>query len=380
MRMEGTACDNEFDRGRCAHSAATTLGAVALLAACAFLASGGLQSQAQPKPVTPAGCHWKTLTHATDCGTEPAPDERNVQYTGFQPNVDRSASTCPNTTLLGSERCLPHFLLIGAQKSGTSTIAELMAQHPQIVPPKRKELLFYMPDLSAQRFGQTGRAAALCHPFTVQVRNYLEEFGNVTPALYQRTGQITGEWSATYLACACCAFAAHSFTPKAKLIAILRHPIDRALSRYHEQRFFLTHFRKPVEVFNLRWPDFVAHYLTEFKRCAPRVLDDEFGDGAEGNFGQIVASDLDCSFANTAAFAVIGWSRYAPQLKPWLAAFGSSALLVLYTSDLRSDPARLLQQVEGHLGLAPFSYQNVNATYNGEIEMQIMILHLAAAC
>jgi len=259
-----------------------------------------------------------------------------------------------------ASRCLPHFLLIGAQKSGTSTISELMSQHPQIVLPKRKELLFYMPDLSVEKYGTKSTAIANCHPSKRQKRLYLERFGKVTPALYHNSGQITGEWSATYLACACCAFAAHSFTPKAKLIAILRHPIDRALSRYHEQQYFLKRAGESHELFSLRWPQFVDHYLSEVRECRPHAAS---GNGDDRN----ASSDLDCPFANTAAYAVIGWSRYAPQLEPWISAYGHKAILVLYTDDLKTDPGLTMRRIEEHVDILPFSgYQHVNASYNGK--------------
>ena len=37
----------------------------------------------------------------------------------------------------------PGFLVIGVQKCGTSTLAAHMTEHPQVLPPTKKELLFF---------------------------------------------------------------------------------------------------------------------------------------------------------------------------------------------------------------------------------------------
>jgi len=56
-------------------------------------------------------------------------------------------SSCDEFELHGDPRCRPTFLLIGAQKSGTSTVAMLMAQHPQVrasppnAPPPKKRVV-----------------------------------------------------------------------------------------------------------------------------------------------------------------------------------------------------------------------------------------------
>ena len=47
-----------------------------------------------------------------------------------------------------SLRVLPDFLIVGAQKSGTSSLHAYLEEHPQLVaPPHRKELHFFGQDL-----------------------------------------------------------------------------------------------------------------------------------------------------------------------------------------------------------------------------------------
>ena len=40
-------------------------------------------------------------------------------------------------------RALPNFIIIGAQKSGTSSLFSYLSQHPQLVPSYKKEVHFF---------------------------------------------------------------------------------------------------------------------------------------------------------------------------------------------------------------------------------------------
>src|SRR5262245_31914907 len=42
-----------------------------------------------------------------------------------------------------AERALPDFIVIGAQKSGTSSLYSYLRQHPQVAPPVHKEIYYF---------------------------------------------------------------------------------------------------------------------------------------------------------------------------------------------------------------------------------------------
>ena len=66
-------------------------------------------------------------------------------------------------------------------------------------------------------------------PYCVAAQGYLANFPPT------KGTRVTGEWSATYLQCWCCAPAAKAALPSARIIVILRDPIERAHSRFKEQ-------------------------------------------------------------------------------------------------------------------------------------------------
>lgn len=48
--------------------------------------------------------------------------------------------------LYAGYRTEPSFLIIGAQKAGTTALFEYLAQHPRIVRPSEKEIRFFTPE------------------------------------------------------------------------------------------------------------------------------------------------------------------------------------------------------------------------------------------
>ena len=152
----------------------------------------------------------------------------------------------PGLTLL----TLPSVLVVGAQKGGTSTLSKLMSEHHQIERPKAKELLF---------FNGNNDFNIKCDPppSAGAVAGYLANFPPT------RGSKVTGEWSATYLQCWCCAPVAASVLPGARVIAILRDPIERAHSRFKEQVYFAKKQKNADGSVNgqpvyLGWDGFVA--------------------------------------------------------------------------------------------------------------------------
>lgn len=245
----------------------------------------------------------------------------------------------------GGKVCLPMFLVIGAQKSGTSTLAHLMGQHPQIIKAKVKELLF---------FNWNNDFKIKCNPTSKELAGYRGQFPALSQQDYQKSGRVTGEFSATYLPCHCCAAAVHRVMPKVRVIAILRHPIDRAHSRFVEQGHFAKRMGKR-EINNcpvwMGWEKFVDHAVGKLNTC----------------FAQIPNHDdrgvRECIHHNNE----VGWSIYAPSLRDWIAKFGRDHVQVVYTDDMKSDPLGVLHRIENHVGLNNFNqYKDVNTTLNAK--------------
>ena len=118
---------------------------------------------------------------------------------------------------------VPDFVVIGAAKSGTTSLRNYLAQHPELFLPERGEPSF---------FAHVGSPADFSGPgddewtFVTDPDDYVALFSPAEP------GQVRGEISPRYLFFEQAAASIAELAPTAKLVAILRHPVDRAYSHY----------------------------------------------------------------------------------------------------------------------------------------------------
>ncbi len=104
-------------------------------------------------------------------------------------------------------RVLPDFLIIGAQRSGTSTLYQHIARHPCVGRAFRKEVHYFD-------------------------RNYARGLDWYRAQFPMRGKFVTGEASPSYLFSPEVPARVAAILPEVKLIAILRNPVDRAYSAY----------------------------------------------------------------------------------------------------------------------------------------------------
>ena len=118
---------------------------------------------------------------------------------------------------------LPDFLIIGAQKCGTTSLYSYLIQHPGIVSAKKKEIHFFGNPETRKR----GEAWYRGHFPSRSYRKSLEKKLGYSPI----TGEATPDMNQPFMP-----KLVHELLPNAKLIAIFRNPIDRAFSQYHHKR------------------------------------------------------------------------------------------------------------------------------------------------
>lgn len=122
-----------------------------------------------------------------------------------------------------STRVVPDFMIIGAQKSGTTSLFYYLSQHPQIIPSYRKEVHFFDGGLNPNidTFNK-GEAWYRSHfPLKRNIDNKQKVF----------------EASPLYIFNPLAPQRISAIVPNVKLIAILRNPVERAISHYfHEKR------------------------------------------------------------------------------------------------------------------------------------------------
>ncbi|HTJ49895.1 MAG TPA: sulfotransferase domain-containing protein [Cyclobacteriaceae bacterium] len=122
---------------------------------------------------------------------------------------------------------MPDFLVIGAGKSGTTSIDKYLNQHPQIFVPKLKEPNF---------FGYENTKLEDFHGNEDDIKHFqrsvttLDAYQNLFAEA--KPGQIKGETSNTYMYHKEAPDRIKYYNPDMKLIAVLRQPANRLYSRF----------------------------------------------------------------------------------------------------------------------------------------------------
>jgi hypothetical protein len=188
-------------------------------------------------------------------------------------------------------RLLPTFVIVGAMKAGTTTLASWLRGHPDVYVPPRKEL----------------------HFFDVHFSEGLDWYaGHFEPGARRRA---RGEATPGYMFKEDAARRMARALPEARLIAVLRNPSSRAYSHY-------WHFRRAG------------------KETRP------FGEVVR----TILAADEDAAW-RWGGYISRGW--YLEQLERLAALYPRERILVLLTEDLAERPRATYATVCEFIGVDP---------------------------
>jgi len=200
------------------------------------------------------------------------------------------------------EKCQPDFIIIGAQKCGTTSLYQYLIQHPQVAPAREKEVHFF--DLH----------------FDKGVDWYRQQF----PRLGE--DQITGEASPYYIFHPLVPKRIYQLFPDVKLIVLLRNPIDRTISHYYHE------VRLGYERLGL-----AEAIAAESIRL-------------EGEVEKMLATSSYYSF-NHQHYTYLSRGIYVDQLRYWMGLFPKEQFLILNSEELYTQPGLMLKQVLDFLQL-----------------------------
>jgi hypothetical protein len=120
---------------------------------------------------------------------------------------------------------MPNFLIIGAAKSGTTALYEYLKQHPQIYLSPVKEPEFF--SFEGEQLNYEGPGVTINASSITNLEAYQRLFQEASEQQMAR-----GEASALSLYIPKAAARIKYYVPNAKLIAILRNPVDRAYASF----------------------------------------------------------------------------------------------------------------------------------------------------
>lgn len=198
------------------------------------------------------------------------------------------------------------FICIGAPKSATSTLFELMEGHPQIYIPPAKEVPYFNDDAEYSKGWKWYMKTFFSDAKKGQV------IGTMTPQYMIGKKDVSPEIIAKRI---------YEQNPSTKIIAILRDPVSRSFSHY-----------KMYERF--------GHFKSGFENTLEELLSSNLSKERK-----------DLKPENTWLFA----SEYGRILSAYQNIFSKKNLLVLFTDDFKNDPAKTLQRV--------FNFLDVDTSY-----------------
>jgi hypothetical protein len=218
------------------------------------------------------------------------------------------------------------FIVIGAQKSGTTSLFEYLRLHPEISLPAGKEAPYFSHDpLYELGWGAYMRKLALVDP--------ARKWGTVTPR-YMAGGvshsSVEGLSTSGYDE-RTIPQRIHERLPEARLIVILRDPVKRARS-HHRMRTMEGREQR------------------SFSDALDQLLRPEMLDRARQN-----PQDLN---------GYVTWGEYGRAIGGYLDVFPREQLLVTFTEELERDPAGLLARIHSFIGVrADFEPGNLGTRY-----------------
>ncbi len=206
-------------------------------------------------------------------------------------------------------RALPDFYIAGAKKSGTTSLFWYLLEHPRVMAPFRKEIKFYT-----------------YHAY-LGVQWYRANFP------WQRDKQhrqaLTLDATPNYLMHPAFATRMMAVTPWARVIVLLRDPVQRVISHYYHNR------RRGLEPLS----------LAEAVAQEPQRI---------GSVPEAIARDPCVDPSPYHLYGYLAESRYIEHLERLWAVVPRERVLVLRSEDLFTQPQATLEQVRAFLGLEPW--------------------------
>jgi len=210
----------------------------------------------------------------------------------------------------------PSFYIVGAMKSGTSSLYSYLRRHPEVFLPAMKEPHYFLSHLG-------GPNADGCMPTDENCIGDQPRYRN----LYRNASSVAavGDASTSYLCDENAARNIHAVRPDAQIIVMLRDPVERAHSHYQ-----------------------MDLQTGKEERPLLQALKSDYSSRRKG-------------WGITHLYVDAG--LYAGQIERYVEVFGRERILVVLFEELKNDPRSTLLKVTRHLGVDPLCFDSAEHSH-----------------
>jgi hypothetical protein len=224
----------------------------------------------------------------------------------------------------------PSFLILGAQKAGTTALFAYLCEHPAVVGSTRKELGFFTPEAFVD-WPEHPHHDVLCAnewERPLGSRRKRAWYESHYPLPHRMRGKLAFEATPEYLYVPAAAERIHAYRPDMKVIALLREPAERAFAAW------------------TMYSNFGSYRARVY---APRREQRPFAEAVEHELDQLEQghAPLEPGYVRR--------GLYAEQLERFLERFGPDQVLILDSARLSRETSEVVNQVCAFLGLSPLA-------------------------
>lgn len=199
----------------------------------------------------------------------------------------------------------PNLFLVGAPKCGTTSMAHYLGQHPQIYVPTVKEPNFFVSDIGGSDGNHNEE----------QYSELYSDWGDELYALDASTAYIVSRSAFSEI---------HRFCPTAKILIMLRNPVDATYSLFCHQKFYQT---EPLETFE------------------EALADQERREKHESSWKR--------GFLELHIYRRV--YAFKENIQRYLDRFEKENVKLIFLEDLEADPEKVMSDIALFLGVVPFA-------------------------
>jgi hypothetical protein len=224
----------------------------------------------------------------------------------------------PLRQITSNLRVFPNFIILGASRSGTTSLYYNLNKHPNIHEGAKKASSFF------DTYYDNGLDFYKSH-FPIKVNSKQHENKKLT--------FVTGEATTTYLLNPFVPERMFDSIPNVKLIAILRNPIDRSFSHFN---YHLSRGESKFDSFE---------DAIEYEKNLMKL----------GNFQKNIFENKEMNYRFC---SYLSESLYIERLEPYLKKFSKEQIMIIKYEDYIEREQEVLQNIFSFLSVAPYQVSN----------------------